>query len=60
MGEGGGCFVSELTPDPILQVATGKPREESVRQAGVAVVECKEIDCLGHDSSSAWAGQITP
>ena len=34
-----------------------KPREESVRQAGVAVVECKEIDCFGlcrHDSSSAW------
>src|ERR1700732_1407087 len=33
-----------------------KPREESVRQTGVAVVECKVIDCFGlcrHDSSSA-------
>jgi hypothetical protein len=33
------------------------PLEESVRQARVAVVECKEIDCFGlcrYDSSSAW------
>ena len=33
-----------------------KPREEPIRQARIAVVECKEIDCFGlcrHDSSSA-------
>jgi hypothetical protein len=33
-----------------------KPRKESIRQPGVAVVECKEIDCLDlcrHVSSSA-------
>jgi hypothetical protein len=42
-----------------LQTADGsgpKPREQSVRQAGVAVVKCNEIDCLDlcrHDSSSA-------
>src|SRR6202030_3366578 len=34
-----------------------KPRKESIRQPGVAVVECKEIDCLDlcrHDSFGSW------
>src|SRR5260370_1744906 len=41
-----------------------KPREESVRQTGVAVIECKEIDCFGlcpHDSPNAREiGKIDP